>query len=293
MSLFAVILILVISLSEFDLFVGISDWISNLNQLCLSFTPSSAYAEIYSALICGNPTISAGLSQIFKNLGIYHAIIVSGSHLVFLSLLIEKLFYSHRLENFRIAALPVLLFYSLATGAEPPVIRAFIGIILNIIQKKKKLFWSQSEVVFLSLLLCLLLSSSWKNSYSLLLSYVASLSLTLVHEQQFLKRNAYIYLIIFPFLLPLCPPHPMSIITNAILSPLIGIVLFPLSFVSFLVPYCYYFTDFLWKIFLMICELFGSELETLPAIRFSIFYLWAIAVLLNFYGVTREKKVNL
>lgn len=289
MALSSILLILILSISEIDLFVSISDFISKLQSYCLKITPSSEYAEVYAALVCGNPLTTSDLSQNFKNLGIYHAIVVSGSHLIFLSTLLEKIFRSH--QRLKPASFFLLFIYSLATGAEPPVFRAFVSIGLHSLQKKLKLFWNTNEVLFVSLLICFLFNSSWKNSYSLLLSYVASLSLTLSKNKNILKTNCYIYLTLLPFLLPLSAPHPLSIVTNMTLAPLIGFVLFPLSFTSYFIPYFYKLVDFAWEFFLKISYLLGPEIQTLETIPIPLYWLWTFAILLNFYGICKAKRV--
>lgn len=290
MSLAAIILILVIGVSGFDLFVGISDLTKYLHQSCLNFTPESSYSEIYASLVCGKSLVSHEFSQNLKNLGIYHVIVVSGSHLIFLSVLIEKLFYWQRLRKLRYAAFPILLLYSLATGAEPPVIRALISISINRLQEQKKLFWNQSEVIFISLLICLCMSQSWQTSYSLLLSYVASLILSLVGDKNALSKNLWIYILILPFLLPLSAPSPLSFLTNMTLTPFIGAVLFPLSFLSFVIPYFHHLVDPLWKIFLGLCSIVGPELSNLNPIAIPLNILWVAAIIMNFYGIYSVKK---
>jgi competence protein ComEC len=257
---------------------------------CLKLTPESLYAQIYSALICGKNLSATPLTQNLKNLGIYHVIIVSGSHLIFLSVLIEKIFFSPRLEKLKLISFPLLLFYALATGAQPPVIRALVSIVMDKIQKKNKLFWNQNEVTFVSLLICLTLFDPWKSSYSLLLSYVASVILSLASKKNQLLKNIWIYILILPFLLPLAAPHPLSFLSNMILSPILGAVLFPLSFVAFLVPHFNLLIDPLWKVFLFVCGVLGSELQSLDAVAVPLSTLWIIALILNFFGIYREKK---
>lgn len=288
----AIILGLVISVSEVDLFVGISNLTRSLHSQCLNFTPESLNKEIYSALICGNKLSSSDFSQNLKNLGIYHVIIVSGSHLIFLSILVEKIFSSTRFRKWKFITLPLLSLYALTTGAEPPVVRALLGLIIDSYQKRNKLFWSQNEVIFISVLISLALFDPWKRSYSLILSYVASVSLSLSKEKNPIHKNLKIYILILPFLLPLSAPHPLSFISNMTLSPLIAVILFPLSFLSFLLPYFHLLVDPLWNAFLKVCAYAGPELPSLNKVSLSISYLWSFVLILNFYGIYKEKREN-
>jgi ComEC/Rec2-related protein len=284
----AFILVLVISVSEIDLFVGISDLTNSLHSSCLNFTPESFCPNIYAALVCGNDLGSTLLTQNLKNLGIYHVIIVSGSHLVFLSTILEIFINTSRFKFLRIAAFPILFLYSLATGFQPPVVRALISIAINIYQKKKKLFWNQQEVIFISLLICLALVDPWKKSYSLLLSYVASISVSLFSKKNSLFKNLGIYFLILPFLLPMSAPSPLSFLSNMFLSPLIGVVLFPLSFMSYIIPNFYILVDPLWRLFIYICSLLGPEMQSLDKISVSLVVLWMLAIVINFYGIFKK-----
>lgn len=286
----ALILVLIIKLSGFDLFMCISDLTNSLHFQCLKLTPKSFYAEIYSALICGKNLSTTSLTQNLKNLGIYHMIIVSGSHLVFLSVLIEKIFFSPRLERLKLISLPLLTLYALTTGTQPPVVRALISIVIDKFQKRNKLFWKQNEIIFISLLICLAIFDPWKISYSLLLSYVASVILSLTIKENSLVKNIWIYILILPFLLPLSAPNPLSFLSNMTLAPFLGAILFPLSFGAFLIPYFYLFVDPLWKVFLFVCKILGSELQSLDPISIPLSTLWVISIFLNFYGIYREKK---
>lgn len=287
-----IILGLIIGISEFDLFVRISDLTMLLHNQCLKFTPESFIPEIYASLVCGKKLPTSELSQNLKNLGIYHVIIVSGSHLIFLSLLVEKIFTSTRLSKLKFFTLPLLIVYALATGAEPPVVRALFSIIIDTLQKKRKLFWNQNEVIFISLLVSLALFDPWRKSYSLLLSYVASVALSLTAKKQHLLKNLGIYFLIFPFLLPLSAPSPVSFITNMLLAPLVGFVLFPLSFLAFIIPYFYLLVDPFWKAFLFLCSVVGPELSPLEKVSYSISYMWMMAIFLNLYGIYREKRLR-
>jgi len=207
-----VILGLIISTSEVDLFVGISNLIKSLNSQCLNFTPDSLNRDVYSALICGNKLSAHEFSQNLKNLGIYHVIIVSGSHLIFLSILVEKFFSTTRFRKLKFVTLPLLITYALATGAEPPVVRALLGLVIDSYQRKMKLFWNQNEVILISVIISLVLFDPWKKSYSLILSYIASVALSLSKNKNLIYKNIKIFAFIMPFLLPLSAPPPFSFI---------------------------------------------------------------------------------
>lgn len=286
----SILLLLIINLSEYDLFISISDLTKSLNQLCLNFTPKSIYSNIYEALICGKRLSSHELTHNLKNIGIYHVMIVSGSHLVFLSLIIENLFKFKAFQKLKVASFLILITYSLATGSQAPVMRALISIIIGEIQSRKKLFWSDFDVTFISLLVALALFDPWIKSYSLLLSYAASLALNLASKKNFFIKNLYIYFLILPFLIPLSAPHLLSFLSNMTLTPFIGTVLFPLSFLSFFIPFFYKFVDPIWSLTLTFCYWIGPMLDSMTRIEIPIRYLWVLAIAFNLYGIVKSKR---
>lgn len=293
----ALVLVLVINISEVDLLIGISDLVKSLHLQCLKFTPASLYHHTYSALVCGSNLRGGEFQQNLKNLGIYHMMIISGSHLVFISMIIElffnlPIFAKENLKGFKAAAFTLIIIYSLATGFEAPVVRALLGMGLNSLQQRKKLFWSQNEVIFISVLVCLAFFAPWRNSYSLLLSFVASISLNLCSRNGSLLKNIKIYFLILPFLLPLAAPGFFSILSNMVLSPIIGFVLFPLSFLSYVIPYFYFAVDPLWKYFLYICNLIGPEMQTWEKLVIAMPLMWVMALIMNFYGIFKDKESN-
>ena len=62
------------------------------------------------------------------------------------------------------------------------------------------------------------------------------------------RFHAVIYLSLFPVLIPLSPPHPLSIASNVILAPVLSVVLFPITLVGYLLPSLTSSTDAIWRV---------------------------------------------
>ena len=102
--------------------------------VCLLHAPSSPWEEYYRAVVCGvslEPSIEKSL---LVDLGLIHIIVVSGSHLVFLSRILK--------EGMKLSwgTFIFLLIFVAMTGMEPPVVRAFVSLTLSLLVKRFKLF---------------------------------------------------------------------------------------------------------------------------------------------------------
>jgi predicted membrane metal-binding protein len=64
---------------------------SALNLICTETAISSSHFEFTAALICGNDLQNSDLKSLLVNVGLYHLIVVSCSHLNFFEALTQKL----------------------------------------------------------------------------------------------------------------------------------------------------------------------------------------------------------
>jgi competence protein ComEC len=290
----AVIFILISLNPENGFFLGISDLVRFLHLSCLNFTPKSSYASFYAAIVCGEDISGAQHELLgFKSLGIYHLLVISGSHLVFLSVLIEK-FLKMKRNSF--LSLLVLGIFCLMTGFQPPVVRSFFSLLADTFQRRQKLYWTGFEVAFLSVCMTIAMNPTWRGSYSLLLSYTACLVLMFTGKLMFAKplklweKAFLIYFLMFVFLLPLAPPNFLSVITNPLLDLYVGFLVFPLSFFTYVFHFLTPITDFFWKILFVLLAKLSPYLPQFELQNISKNYLWFFALTLNFYGIAREKK---
>jgi competence protein ComEC len=284
----AVILILISINPENGFFLSISDLAKTLHFACLNFTPRSLFSSFYAAIVCGENISSASNELLgFKSLGIFHLLVISGSHLIFLSILLEKLL---KMKRNSFLSFLVLGTFCLMTGFQAPVVRSFFSLAADTFQRKYKLFWTSFEIAFLSLCLCIALNPAWRGSYSLLLSYMACLALMFTGHKHLWEKAVVIYFLMFVFLLPLAPPHFLSIVVNPFLDLFVGFFIFPLSFFTYIFHFLTPVTDFFWQVLFVLLKKLSPYVPQYDFYKISKNLLWIFALTLNFYGIAREKK---
>ena len=76
----------------------------NLHRLCIAQVSNNRHQVLNSAFICGHELTSETLYELFRQTGVLHIIVVSGSHLIFLQSLLKplcrKVIYGQWLHEF-------------------------------------------------------------------------------------------------------------------------------------------------------------------------------------------------
>jgi len=222
------------------------------HSICLQSLPPSTYSNTLEALVCAEPLKDPVQKEIFIQSGLYHVIVVSGSHLIFFCFFLELLLESMTRNRKGIFAQTLILFtlfiYTLACNLEPPLIRACFSYLLGLIGNRLRLNYNSVVSLLISVLLCLVFEPSWILSRSLLLSSIASLSLILTKKNQnpFLKQLL-IYLTLAPALWGWGNLHPLTILTNIFLAPLISLTLLPMALITIPFHSLSHFLDILLK----------------------------------------------
>lgn len=251
--------------------------------------------EAYRAIICGANLPPGDLANGLRQAGLLHLIVVSGSHL----LLLEQAFNfrDYKLKPLNYLIFPVLFGFVLTTRAEPPAVRAFLSLCLRSMNHSCKLGWSDLQIATLSGFVSLTFCLDGGRTHSLLLSWGASLSLCAVSTfttpsnstlSQVL-RQVTIYLLLFPLLIPLSAPHPISIFCNLLFTPLLNAVLFPMSLIAFAFGFLRPIVDHLWDAvhwaLLELAPLLPDGLEALPL---PVGWLWSYLLTLNAIALVGE-----
>lgn len=183
----------------------------SIHDFCLLKLSNSEHAALNSALFCGKTPESLAMKRLYIESGLFHLLVVSGSHLSFLEKVLQRLLGA-RLSKWLVP--PVLFAFALMSNWQPPVVRAFFESMSRLGRREP------ARHVFDSWLWCLALHPSWILSSSLLLSVTARLALV-----PKLQNEAQRALLIFALLLPLLAGWSVS---NPWLA-LIGVVLAPPS----------------------------------------------------------------
>lgn len=254
-----------------------------LHDFCLNHAPSSPWQLYYQSLVCGAPFPANNFAVGLKRSGLIHLMVVSGGHLLLIENLFQRCLFQKRL---RVLVYAALFIYVLMTKGQPPAVRAFFAILISDLNKSLKLYWPQHHQVLTAGLLCLSLFPNWFSSLSFLLSWLASLGLSLTTNS---LKSALVFIIMFPALLPLQAPHPLSVLCNMIIAPLINLLLFPLTSLTFLVHWVTVLTDRLWELLFQFSLAAAQWLPPLiPATGITVTNLWIYLILIHLLAHGRQ-----
>ncbi len=186
-----------------------------------------------TALLCGKNLPDQKHQSIYALSGLIHLFVVSGSHFLF----IEQIASFCKIPLF--IRLLIHLCFLFCSGFQPPAARFFIHFILFTVTPGPTLDQTlrRDQRTFLSGLITLCLFPQWIHSFSLLLSWAASLAISCCQEfggtiQRLILTQLAIFCMLFPLLCQIQTPHPLSILMNLILGPVLGIALLPLAILA-------------------------------------------------------------
>ena len=200
------------------------------------------------AFILGNTSyIKKDIRTAFQEIGISHLFAISGMHTTLLSGLILKGLKKLKVEETKRYVLACLfLFIYLLLSFSPSVLRSFLFFLLLSINKIKYLYIKTTNIFYLTLSISLIINPFYIYNIGFLFSYSISYALILSIEylKQFssFKQSFLVSLISFLVSFPICiynfyQINLLSIIYNLFFVPLISIIIFPLSLLTFIFPF--------------------------------------------------------
>lgn len=261
------------------------------HRFCQSQTPqNSDWKESYDAIVCGADLPRDEFSEILIVSGLYHLIVVSGSHLIFLDSLLRP-FVMKLGRSSQLVIFSLLLIYAFLCNLCPPAVRALITLVLHRTNETHKLNWNPIYVTLISGLLNLAIFPSWWNSLSFQMSWVAALAISVTSSASQgspLRAHFIIYIMILPAILPLQMPHPASILFNWILGPGIGMILFPISILACIVKPISPLVDLIWEALGFILQHLTANLE-LQDSSFKNHWIWYYILTLHIYFIFEHK----
>lgn len=253
----------------------------------------SEFSVLYAATICGiNPPPSEMIWD-FRNSGLYHLIVVSGAHLIFCSLILDKILWFRSTFFKSVLKFFILFAYSLFSGLNPPVVRALVGLMLGSASDRFKLNWSSTVATLFSGLVCLAVFPHWWGSLSFLMSWSAAFALSTASSA--LAKCAVVYIIMLIPMSGLGFNSPVTIFLNWLLAPVLGFVLLPVSLLPYIHSGFLVFSDFVWRVLIFIIQnlsrlsSMSSETYRLPT---ELMWLILLGLQFGFYKVvtTRRQK---
>jgi ComEC/Rec2-related protein len=266
---------------------------ASLHGLCLSwFTPLDATNRPENGLsrsfICGHKVTEVKQKIVLQKSGLYHTIVVSGGHFLFLESVLKWLAWPRWLRFISLCA------YYLMTGLQPPGLRCLMQLGLASVAKSRDWRFSSPALCFYAGLLCLAVSADLWTSLSFWLSL--SVSLALCFSKELLPQKArtlqivfpivLIYLFLIPFNFSKGYPHPLNLILGMILLyPFCltlmlsaGLILLGKLFAA---PMFFQATDILNKNLFRLLEQWTTIIPSKNQIELSIFYFWIYLLVLT------------
>jgi|GEM_PF-1292254 ComEC/Rec2-related protein len=190
-----------------------------------------------ASLICGEKITDQDLAQNLSESSLIHLFVISGSHLLLLDELLSILSFPLFVRSW------ILLSYTLVAGWQPPVVRALFGWGLRKFPTFQSLHLPTDLVVLFTGLFTLALFPDWIESKSLLMSWCASLALTVpgtFKVRGSLNKILLMQICIFIFMIPCLwgfgSLHPLGLLFNLLLGPAVGFLLIPLGALAIVAP---------------------------------------------------------
>ena len=219
---------------------------TNIIYILKNYIVSKCSNSYMNAFILGD-TSSIDLSN-YRKLGISHLFAISGMHISFISVILLNILSKFKISNdnsYKIVII-FLLFYLFLTGITPSILRAVIFFILVFFNKKYNLLFSNIELLIITFLISLLINPFYIYEVSFIYSFVISFSL--LYFNSYLSSNNYFISVIktsvisFIFSFPITlynynEVNILSVFYNIIYVPVISLYIFPLTIISFFIPF--------------------------------------------------------
>ncbi len=275
------------------------DIIFHLQSLCVSQIPeNSQFKDLSAAFLCGKNIGDPWKREIFQKTGLIHLLVVSGGHFAFLLECLQ--FFSFRKKGFQILQTVllwlILISFSFMTGFQAPVVRALMTLIFKKISEHFLWQWDPGKTQLAAGLCILSLNPAWLYSISFYLSWLTSLSLCfpfLWQDQSRSSRSsiwkkatqwistcfcvqAVIGLFFWSF-------SYLGFVLNALLAPLLMLLLWPLSLGILVFSPLVQVIDFFWKYLLLGLEALSRDLSSpdFQPQNLHWLYLWSVIITLH------------
>lgn len=299
-------------LLEIDNYHKIKDNDSTLyklkNMIANRINKIDASSSYLMALILGDDRyISKDMVNIYQDIGISHLFAISGSHITIFAGILLFILKKIRLgEKFRYLIVTLfLLFYMFVTGFSPSIVRAVVVFVLLSINKIFKLEIKIFNVFILGISLIIFITPfiifQIGFQFSSIISCILILFSQLINLQQgYFKKVFITSFISFLVSIPIClynfyQINVLSIIYNMFFIPFMNFILFPITLITFIIPWL---DSILWML-INILEFVAKLCSNIPSVlifkkpSIVIFGLYFIIIFMILKRWNKSKKILL
>lgn len=299
-------------LLEIDNYHKIKDNDSTLyklkNMIANRINKIDASSSYLMALILGDDRyINKDMVNIYQDIGISHLFAISGSHITIFAGILLFILKKIRLgEKFRYLIVTLfLLFYMFITGFSPSIVRAVVVFVLLSINKIFKLEVKTFNVFILGISLIIFINPfiifQIGFQFSSIISCILILFSQLINLQQgYFKKVFITSFISFLVSIPIClynfyQINVLSIIYNIFFIPFMNFILFPITLITFIIPWL---DSILWML-INILEFVAKLCSNIPSVlifkkpSIVIFGLYFIIIFMILKRWNKSKKILL
>lgn len=258
-----------------------------LQNICANTIPSHTHRPFTAAMVCGTHVRGNIHTEVFRNSGLLHILVVSGAHLHFFAIFLRR-FQMKRKPIFLL-----LFIYVLFSGCQPPSVRSLIQIGIEFYSKSFERNLRSWQCVWIAGLASLILFPEWLTGSSLLLSWICALILTITgnHHQ---RSSILIFCALIPILMKWLPPHPLTILINILISPVFGVFALPLCLLCTVIPQLTVVADAFWSLLLTVLLPVQPYLTSVNPAQSSHLLIWMCLLITHIlwerYYVSNQRK---
>ncbi|NUN05524.1 MAG: ComEC/Rec2 family competence protein [Bdellovibrio sp.] len=239
-----------------------------------TFVPTK-HPEALRALLCGEKITDVNLQENLQRTSLIHIFVISGSHLLLLDELLSilRIPLSVRFVLF--------FFYSLVASWQAPVVRAFLSLAIRAGLRLRALHLPPDLGVLITGLVTLVLFPTWWQSLSLQMSWCAALALCWGGLLRVRCSMLKIFLAQLAVFLLMTAPlwgfgslHPLGILFNLFLAPIVAYALLPLSALAVFCSWGIVIFDAAMDLFLRLMPLLTEPVSLVRGAPSSSAWLW-------------------
>ncbi|MBQ2640193.1 MAG: DNA internalization-related competence protein ComEC/Rec2 [Bacilli bacterium] len=260
---------------------------------------------LYTFILGDKRYLKQEIKETYQNNGISHLFAISGLHISLIGgiiLYILKKLNIYESKRYFITSI-ILVLYLLLTGLSPSILRGVLFFILFSINRVYYFYIKSFNIFILILSISLLINPFYL--YEVAFWYSFTISLTLILMSNYInKYNKYLKKLLITSLLSFIASLPitlynfyqvnlLSIIYNLFYVPLVSIIIFPLS----LLTYIFKFLEPIYSIFISVLEttsIYLNKINTFklifPKLNIIIYILYFIFIIIFFIGLNKSNK---